>query len=274
MKFEEKLISLRKKQGLSQEELAEKLNVTRQTISKWELGQSKPDMEKLVEISKLYNIGVEVLTDESATLDNNTADKKEKQRKYALIGCVCVLVLALMVAGVMAFNSFVKGTMDAVGNVVNDSGTIIDKIFDKLDDVTNDISDNANQQQDEALNEFGDFVDGIFDKVNEQQEEMNDKINSQKKEQEEKQAKTDFNSTIEMYANMETGFHLKSMIAEVITSNKKNSEHQITVEYGDIKASEESEMKNVRNSLDDITRYMVILNYDEDGYINKVEIEK
>ena len=44
MKFYEKLIILRKKALLSQEELAEKLDVTRQTISKWELGQSKPDM--------------------------------------------------------------------------------------------------------------------------------------------------------------------------------------------------------------------------------------
>ena len=39
MKFEEKLMKLRKEKGWSQEELAEKLNVTRQTISKWELGQ-------------------------------------------------------------------------------------------------------------------------------------------------------------------------------------------------------------------------------------------
>ena len=47
MKFYEKLIILRKKDLLSQEELAEKLDVTRQTISKWELGQSKPDIDKL-----------------------------------------------------------------------------------------------------------------------------------------------------------------------------------------------------------------------------------
>ena len=53
MKFEQKLMNLRKQKSMSQEELAEKLNVTRQTISKWELGQSKPDMDKLLEISKL-----------------------------------------------------------------------------------------------------------------------------------------------------------------------------------------------------------------------------
>lgn len=62
MKFEEKLIKLRKENALSQEELGEKLNVTRQTVSKWELGQTKPDLEKLLEISKIYNVSLESLT--------------------------------------------------------------------------------------------------------------------------------------------------------------------------------------------------------------------
>ena len=53
MKFNEKLIKLRKEKLLSQEELAEKLGVTRQTISKWELEQTTPDMDKLQQISKL-----------------------------------------------------------------------------------------------------------------------------------------------------------------------------------------------------------------------------
>ena len=48
MKFNEKLIKLRKEQGLSQEELGEKLNVTRQTVSKWELGETTPEMSKLL----------------------------------------------------------------------------------------------------------------------------------------------------------------------------------------------------------------------------------
>lgn len=47
MKFNEKLIQLRKKEGLSQEELGYKLNVTRQTVSKWELGQTYSCCRKL-----------------------------------------------------------------------------------------------------------------------------------------------------------------------------------------------------------------------------------
>ena len=62
MKFSEKLLSLRKQKGLSQEDLADKLNVTRQTVSKWELDQTVPDMNKLVEISKLFEISLDELT--------------------------------------------------------------------------------------------------------------------------------------------------------------------------------------------------------------------
>ena len=65
MKFNEKLIELRKKEGLSQEELGYKLNVTRQTVSKWELGQTTPEMEKLVEMSKIFNVSVDELINES-----------------------------------------------------------------------------------------------------------------------------------------------------------------------------------------------------------------
>ena len=55
----DKVIELRKKQGLSQEELGYKLNVTRQTVSKWELGSTTPEMDKLVEISKIFNVSVD-----------------------------------------------------------------------------------------------------------------------------------------------------------------------------------------------------------------------
>ena len=62
MKFSEKLLNLRKEKGLSQEKLAKRLNVTRQTISKWELNQTVPDMNKLIELSKLFKVSLDELT--------------------------------------------------------------------------------------------------------------------------------------------------------------------------------------------------------------------
>lgn len=61
MEFNNRLYELRKQRGLSQEELANKLNVSRQTISKWEVGDSTPDMEKLVAIGDLFDISLDEL---------------------------------------------------------------------------------------------------------------------------------------------------------------------------------------------------------------------
>ena len=60
----EKLYTLRKKSGLSQEQLAEQLNVSRQAISKWESGQSVPESDKLIAISKYFNVTLDYLMKE------------------------------------------------------------------------------------------------------------------------------------------------------------------------------------------------------------------
>lgn len=61
MEFGNRLYELRKQKGLSQEELANRLNVTRQTVSKWEVGDSTPDMEKLGALSELFEISLDEL---------------------------------------------------------------------------------------------------------------------------------------------------------------------------------------------------------------------
>jgi len=65
MSLGEKLIQLRKKEGLSQEDVAEKLNVSRQTVSKWETDQTVPELFKAKLLSQLYNISYEYLISES-----------------------------------------------------------------------------------------------------------------------------------------------------------------------------------------------------------------
>lgn len=66
MNFAEKLMELRKSCGWSQEELGEKLGVTRQTVSKWELGETTPEMEKIAAISELFGISTDELIKGSA----------------------------------------------------------------------------------------------------------------------------------------------------------------------------------------------------------------
>lgn len=78
MGFNNKLYQLRKQKGLSQEELANRLNVSRQTVSKWETGDSTPDMEKLITISDFFEISLdELVKGKKSDLENRNSSKSE-----------------------------------------------------------------------------------------------------------------------------------------------------------------------------------------------------
>ena len=79
MKFHERLLEIRKKQGLSQEELGAELQVSRQTISKWEAGQSYPDFQRLVMLSDYFNMTLDELVkgiDVQDVREKNRTDEK------------------------------------------------------------------------------------------------------------------------------------------------------------------------------------------------------
>ena len=78
MEFNNKLYELRKQKGLSQEELANRLNVSRQTVSKWEVGESSPDMEKLVAISELFDISLDELVLDKAVKKEEASEQVVK----------------------------------------------------------------------------------------------------------------------------------------------------------------------------------------------------
>lgn len=85
MSLGEKLLEFRKKKGLSQEEAADILGVTRQTISKWETDQSTPDFDKIVPICELYNITPNELIMEkecNIVINNNISQIKENTKIY------------------------------------------------------------------------------------------------------------------------------------------------------------------------------------------------
>ncbi len=64
MTLSEKLLALRTEKGLSQEDLAEKLEVSRQSVSKWETGQSTPDLDKIIRLADLFGVTVDQLVRE------------------------------------------------------------------------------------------------------------------------------------------------------------------------------------------------------------------
>lgn len=69
----DKIIQLRKREGLSQEELAEKMNVSRQAVSKWESAQSLPDIDKILQLSRMFNVSTDyLLKDEADDLEHSS----------------------------------------------------------------------------------------------------------------------------------------------------------------------------------------------------------
>ncbi|MDD2378229.1 MAG: helix-turn-helix domain-containing protein [Bacilli bacterium] len=77
MKFGENLQAIRKEHKLSQEQLAEKLYVSRQAVSKWESGQSYPEMDKIISMCKIFNCSIDELVNE-ANISNKESNKKGK----------------------------------------------------------------------------------------------------------------------------------------------------------------------------------------------------
>ena len=78
MTFADKLQELRKSKGFSQEDLAEKCNVSRQSVSKWETGQGYPETEKLLLLCEILNVNLDyLLRDKTIEIDTKIGDAKE-----------------------------------------------------------------------------------------------------------------------------------------------------------------------------------------------------
>lgn len=86
MDFSEKLLTLRKANNLTQEQLAEKLEVSRQSVSKWESGQAAPELEKIIAMSAIFNVTTDYLLKSSEIDDLSVkTEMLEKQQQSMLI---------------------------------------------------------------------------------------------------------------------------------------------------------------------------------------------
>jgi len=84
-KYADRLVELRKKNGLSQDELAEKLNVSRQAVSNWERGESLPDTENLIALSKIYGVSIDELLGLNENDDARKSDRIEGDKDFVYI---------------------------------------------------------------------------------------------------------------------------------------------------------------------------------------------
>ena len=117
MNFNDRLADLRRKRGLSQEQLGYELGVSRQTVSKWELGQSYPDFQRLVLLSDYYEMSLDELVRGVDVGDVRALNESDKQissiysdvergkeaalrawRAFLVVGCFVLALFALVVA--------------------------------------------------------------------------------------------------------------------------------------------------------------------------------
>ena len=98
MEFNEKIQDLRKQKGLTQEELAEKLYVSRTAVSKWESGRGYPNIESLKAIAKFFGVTVDELlsTDEVLTIAEEDSKQKEKLFRDLMYGVLDICIAMLL----------------------------------------------------------------------------------------------------------------------------------------------------------------------------------
>ena len=108
MTFGEKLQKLRARQGLSQDALAEALDVSRQAVSKWERDETLPEAEKVLRISRYFQVSADyLLKDEMETPDGPAREPENPKMRWKLLGWVALVLGAVgllrMLPGLVMF---------------------------------------------------------------------------------------------------------------------------------------------------------------------------
>mgnify|MGYP005826046689 FL=1 len=105
MKFSEKIYLLRKEAGMTQSELPEALHVSRQSISKWEMGTAMPDMVNIIAISKIFLVSIDYLIHDDIEVREsqkkiNLPSHNNKKKKFTIVFFFIFLLLALLFWGI------------------------------------------------------------------------------------------------------------------------------------------------------------------------------
>ena len=130
MKLGENIFNLRKKQGLSQEQLGEKINVTRQTISNWELGETQPNPEQLKLLSKELKVSIDELLDndvQAVLVEKISNTEKLAGLVLKVLKWIGILFIVFLIIDLIAFIFFVS---ERKTSVVESSATTICQIED------------------------------------------------------------------------------------------------------------------------------------------------
>ena len=158
MELYEKLYELRRASGMSQEELAEKLGVSRQAVSKWESGATQPELSKLIELSKLYNVSVDELLslehvksqqDAAEAPTPNSAETAQAEKlsfrdfcmqHKKIIGGAAVALAALIAVGVH-YNNRINTLSTQVNDLRSQLYNVQNNLSNQIAGISNNVSD-------------------------------------------------------------------------------------------------------------------------------------
>ena len=163
MKLNEKLIACRNSKGMSQEEVAERLNVTSQTVANWEGGKAQPDVNTLIEIAKLFEISLDKLTNNSnvSSLNNvykeSPVEKNNKKISIRIFAIGIMLALILCTIGVVKQNMAEKTNKERAQLALEQSQNAINNANARLQEIAQEIEPlkqqyEAKNQEAESLN--------------------------------------------------------------------------------------------------------------------------
>lgn len=133
MNFAEKLLTLRTQYGYSQEALAEKLNVSRQAISKWEMGTTLPETDKVITISNFFEVSTDYLLKDNIQLNNNESLDRVVLKFLGSaqdMDDISKELVDIMKDGIIDDNEKIR--MDAIIDTLDAIAAIIDEIKQKM----------------------------------------------------------------------------------------------------------------------------------------------
>lgn len=143
LELSERLARARKARGLSQAEAAERLNVSRQAISRWETGTGMPTLDNLIQMGKLYQVSLDELVygaegeEAPGEVPESEVPPEEpepvqapKRRRPALLAVLALVAVGALVFGIWGVGLMIKGKEDRVGSVIviGAAGNELDKL--------------------------------------------------------------------------------------------------------------------------------------------------
>lgn len=183
-------------------------------------------------------------------------EKSGKVAKTIGIGYLCFIGLFfLCIIGMFVFSyKMISKQMKRIDDISDTAVGVAENIQSQMSNVEiNDLS-----------NKIASSVDDISEFSNNVQSQIQDTIDRREADL--------FNQDYELYSGTNGKLHTSSLLDNIITNNKKNKDKLITVIYNEISTTDSNEIIKIKHSLEDTKKYEIILDYDENIFVNKVTI--